>query len=75
MSALIVDAEGTRVATVDAQSKAHFVPVQVGRDQGEEVEIVSGLTGEENVIAAPSGNIVEGTLVKVIPKTVAAQGK
>lgn len=75
VSALIVDAQGTRVATVDAQSKAHFIPVQVGRDQGQEVEIVSGLTGQENVIAAPAGNLVEGTLVKVIPQVVAAQGK
>jgi len=75
VSALIVDAQGTRVATVDAQSKAHFVPVQVGRDQGQEVEIVSGLTGQENVIATPAGNIAEGTLVKVAPQAVAAQGK
>jgi len=75
VSALIVDAEGTRVATADAQSKVHFVPVQVGRDQGQEVEIVSALSGQENVIAAPAGNLVEGTLVKVIPQAVAAQGK
>jgi len=75
VSALIVDAQGTRVATVDAQSKTHFVPVQVGRDQGQEVESVSGLTGQENVIAAPAGNLVEGTLVKVIAQAVAAQGK
>ena len=64
VSALIVDAQGTRVATVDAQSKAQFARVQVGRDQGQDVEIVAGLTGQENVIAAPAGNIVEGTLVK-----------
>jgi RND family efflux transporter MFP subunit len=74
VSALVVDAEGTRVATVDAQSKVHFLPVQVGRDQGQEVEIVGGLTGQENVIAAPGGDIVEGTLVKVVPTRVATQG-
>ena len=74
VSALIVDAQGTRVATVDAQSKAHFVPVQVGRDQGQEVEIVAGLTGQEDVISSPTGNIVEGTLVKVIAQAAAAQG-
>ena len=75
VSALIVDAQGTRVATVDAQSKAHFVLVQVGRDQGQEVEIVSGLTGQENVIAAPAGDLVEGTSVAAVPQLVAAQGK
>jgi multidrug efflux pump subunit AcrA (membrane-fusion protein) len=28
VSVLVVDAQGTRVATVDVSSKAHFVPVQ-----------------------------------------------
>lgn len=76
-SALVVDAQGVRVATVDANSKAHFVPVQIGRDQGQEVEIVDGLTGNENVIAAPAGNIVEGTLVTLNPPaaTAAASAK
>jgi RND family efflux transporter MFP subunit len=67
VSAVIVDAQGVRVAIVDGSSKAHFIPVQIGRDQGQEVEIVDGLTGKESVITAPSGNIVEGTLVKVNP--------
>jgi len=64
-SALVVDSQGTRVAEVDAGSKVHFVPVQVGRDQGQEVEIVDGLTGRESVIDSPAGNLVEGALVKV----------
>jgi len=72
VSALVFDAQGTRVATVDASSKVHFIPVQVGRDQGQEVEIVDGLTGKENVIAAPAGDLVDGTLVKVIPPAVGA---
>jgi RND family efflux transporter MFP subunit len=67
VSALVFDAQGMRVATVDGNSKAHFIHVQIGRDQGQTVEIVDGLTGKENVIAAPGGNIVEGTLVKVNP--------
>jgi membrane fusion protein (multidrug efflux system) len=62
-SALVVDARGTHVATVDVDGKAHFIPVQVGRDQGLEVEIVDGLHGKENVIATPTSNLVEGTPV------------
>lgn len=49
VSALVVDAQGKRVVTVDANSKARFIRVQVGRDQGERVEIVDGLAGQENV--------------------------
>jgi RND family efflux transporter MFP subunit len=65
VSAAVVDAQGVRVATVDAHSKVRFIPVQMGRDQGQDIEIVDGLTGRENVIAAPPGNIVDGMLVTV----------
>jgi membrane fusion protein (multidrug efflux system) len=67
VSAAIVDAQGVRVATVDAQSKVRLVPVQIGRDQGQDLEIVQGLTGHERVIAAPAGNIADGMLVTVKP--------
>src|SRR5262249_44600210 len=60
VSAVIVDSQGVRVATVDGGSRARFVPVQIGRDQGQDVEIVDGLTGGEQVIAAPAGDLVEG---------------
>jgi membrane fusion protein, multidrug efflux system len=60
VAALVFDAQGTRVATVDASSKVHFVPVVVGRDLGQEVEIVSGLSGGEDVIATPSASLTEG---------------
>lgn len=73
VSALIVDAQGTRVATVDARSTAHFIPVQIGRDQGQDIEIVGGLTGLEDVIAAPTGNLVEGAAVQVNLQATAAK--
>jgi membrane fusion protein (multidrug efflux system) len=59
-SALVLDAQGTRVVTVDRSSKAHFVPVQIGRDLGQDVEIVHGLTGQEDVVTAPPASLVEG---------------
>lgn len=72
VSAVIVDAQGVRVATVDAASKARFVPVQIGSDQGQEVEIVDGLTGDAKVIAAPPGDLVDGMAVVVNPPAVAS---
>lgn len=66
VAALVFDAQGTRVATVDSALKVHFVPVMVGRDLGQQVEIVSGLTGQETVIAAPAASLVEGTPVKPV---------
>ena len=70
-SAVVLDSQGTRVAVVDASSKAHFVPVQIGRDQGQDVEIVGGLRGDESVIDSPAGYLVEGGVVKVNPPAVA----
>jgi membrane fusion protein (multidrug efflux system) len=64
VSALVFDAQGTRVATVDGSSRLHFVRVQVGRDMGQTVEIVDGLTGNERVVAAPSAGLQEGDRVE-----------
>jgi RND family efflux transporter MFP subunit len=71
-AALLFDAQGTRVATVDASSRVHFVQVTAGRDLGQEVELVSGLTGGENVIATPAANLTEGMRVKASPGTAPA---
>jgi RND family efflux transporter MFP subunit len=62
---LVVGADGTRVATVTPDQKIHFVPVQVGRDLGTELEITSGLTGSEHLVANPADDLAEGTTVKV----------
>ena len=63
VSALVFDAQGTRVATVDGSSRLHFVQVQVGRDMGQSVEIVNGLTGDEKVVATPPAGLQEGDAV------------
>jgi len=65
VSAAIIDAQGARVATVDGHSKVHLLPVQIGRDQGQDLEIVHGLTGQESLIVVPAGNIAEGSPVTV----------
>lgn len=63
--ALISNADGTQVATVQ-DGKVHFVKVDLGNDSGNEVEIVNGLTGDEQIIATPGERTVEGVAVKVI---------
>jgi membrane fusion protein (multidrug efflux system) len=42
--------------------------IEVGKEQGEWVEIVSGVDPEEDVVATLSRNIVDGTKVKVIER-------
>jgi len=38
--------------------------VTLGKDYGKEVEIVEGLTGDEQVITNPGERIVEGSVVR-----------
>lgn len=62
-SAVITDARGVRVATVDA-GRAHLVPVVRGIDNGRDIEIVAGLAGGEQVIVNPAADLDEGTPVQ-----------
>jgi RND family efflux transporter MFP subunit len=65
-TALMNRAEGPRVATVDAESRIHLVPVVVERDTGANIEISTGLTGSERVVKFGSAEFVEGKPVDVI---------
>ena len=65
-SALIVDAAGTRVASVTSESKIHFIAVQIGRDFGKEIEIRTGLAGSERLVANPNDDLTEGGAVRVM---------
>jgi membrane fusion protein, multidrug efflux system len=64
-SALIVRADGQFVAVI-REGKAHFQKVEVGRDSGQDIEIVSGLSGDESVVITPSDALTEGGAVKAI---------
>lgn len=66
VTALILNAEGQQVATVDAQNKVHMVRVTTGRDFGTTVEVLSGLGEDRKVIANPSDSLAEGDAVRVV---------
>lgn len=62
-SALLFEADGKQVAVLTADSKVHFVKITPGRDFGTEIEVVSGLKGDESIIANPGEQLVEGVEV------------
>jgi len=66
VDALIFKGEGQQVATVDAQNRVALVPVTSGRDFGDLVEILSGLTGDERVISNPPDSLAAGDTVRVV---------
>jgi membrane fusion protein, multidrug efflux system len=66
-TALMSDANGLRVATVDGDSRIHLVPVVVERDTGANLEISTGLKGDERVVKLASAAFTEGLPVERIP--------
>jgi RND family efflux transporter MFP subunit len=64
VNTLIFRSQGLQIATV-ANGKASLVPIVLGRDFGSEVEVVSGLTGQENVMVNPPDSLVEGEQVQI----------
>lgn len=64
-SALLFRAEGTQVALVGADSRVRVQNIQLGRDLGNSVEVVSGLSADDAVIENPSDAITDGVLVSV----------
>lgn len=71
-SALVINAEGTRVLRIQ-DGRVHLIPVQAGRDLGTEVEILSGLSGSEELINNPPDNLSEGQQVNVARSSQGAQ--
>ena len=65
-TALQLGAHGPRVALVDEKHKLHFQPVQVGEDHGTEVEIVNGLSVEDQVVLFVPAGVSDDTQVEVM---------
>jgi len=64
VTSLLFRSEGLRVAVV-RQGHAVMLPITLGRDFGTEVEVVSGLGGNEAVITNPPDSLVDGEEVRV----------
>jgi RND family efflux transporter MFP subunit len=66
VDALIFKGDGLQVASVDAHNRVTLVAVTSGRDFGDMVEILSGLTGSERVISNPPDSLSSGDTVRVV---------
>jgi RND family efflux transporter MFP subunit len=69
---LLFRTEGLRVGVV-RNDRVQLVPVTIGQDFGNAVEITSGLTPADEVIIDPSDSLASGT--QVHPKSTAAGGQ
>jgi RND family efflux transporter MFP subunit len=64
-SAVIFDKAGLRVATVGPDDRVLLKAITIGRDRGSTIEIASGLSPEDRVIAGAPDGIVDGDKVNV----------
>lgn len=71
-NALMIRGDGIRVAVVGGDGRVHLRPVRIGRNYGEVVEVLDGVTGNEQLVLNPSDSLAEGDAVTI---AVAAAGK
>lgn len=64
VNSLLFRSEGLRVASV-IDDRVQLIPITIGRDFGSEVEVVTGLNGDEKLIVNPADSIVSGQPVRI----------
>ena len=77
-NAIVVRKDGQYVCVVAPNNKVHYAKVELGRDHGSEVEIVSGLEAGKKVVLDPPDWLTNGTTVKICANPIkkeAAPGK
>jgi RND family efflux transporter MFP subunit len=65
-NALLVRPEGTLAAVVSPDKTVHYKKIQVGRDYGTRIEVVSGLDENDQVMVNPTTMIREGEKVEPV---------
>jgi RND family efflux transporter MFP subunit len=68
-TALVTGNQGTQVATLDSNNKVVLKKVQLGRDLGDSVEVVAGLSPSDRIINNPPETLAAGDMVRVAAAT------
>ncbi len=74
-SALIPTNAGTDVAVLGANNKVMLKSVQLGRDMGDSVQILAGLSPADRVIASPPETLQNGQTVRLAPAAPPAKAR
>jgi RND family efflux transporter MFP subunit len=62
---LLFRAEGPQVGVVQADGKVELRSVKLGRDMGQTVEILAGVSPKDRVVLSPSDSLASGTTVRI----------
>jgi RND family efflux transporter MFP subunit len=63
---LVVRSDGPQVAVVNADGAVHFTRIQLGRDYGDRLEVISGLVEGQRLAVNPSDEVREGAKVNAV---------
>jgi RND family efflux transporter MFP subunit len=64
--ALVIGTGAPQVATIDAAGAVRFRPIQLGRDYGATVEVLSGIDEGATLVLNPSDELKDGVRVKAV---------
>jgi RND family efflux transporter MFP subunit len=64
---LMFRADGMRVAVVDSADRIHLRSIKIGRNYGETVEVLDGITTADRLVLNPSDSLSEGDQVALAP--------
>jgi RND family efflux transporter MFP subunit len=65
-NAVLFRSQGALVVKVDAAGSVRLVPVRLGRNYGETIEVAAGLSGNETLVLNPSDSLADGDKVQVV---------
>jgi RND family efflux transporter MFP subunit len=65
-TALVFGPRGMQVATLGTDDKVVFKPIKLGRDLGNDAEILSGVTVTDRVVLSPPEWLSDGDAVKIV---------
>ena len=68
VNTLLLRGEGPRVAVVDAQGKVSLKTVELGKDFGAKIEVLSGISTSDELVLNPSDNLSDGDMLTIVKK-------
>jgi RND family efflux transporter MFP subunit len=74
-NALLFRAAGLQVAVIQPDDTVALRKVRIGRDFGQTVEILAGVTPADRVVASPSDSLLAGTKVRIAEAQNSARAK
>lgn len=73
--ALIISGAGTQVAIVKPDHRVHLQTIAAGRDYGDRIEVMNGLSEGDVIVSNPGDIMHEGTEVDPVPAGAKSSGK